>query len=85
MPHKTDHLTTLRCIRLSCAMTVRLLDPIDRCPRCRARMFVLEQPAVDPNELVADALQDVLAGFDHVLAEAAHVSPSAAHDRCDEQ
>jgi hypothetical protein len=69
MPSNTSHLTTYRCIRLSCAMTVRLFGPIERCPRCRAVMYTLEPPAQDPDALVANALEDVLAGFELMLAD----------------
>jgi hypothetical protein len=62
------YLTTYRCIRLECRMTMRLFNPIERCPRCGAIVETIEQPRRDPNEFVAAALADVLAGFDGLLA-----------------
>jgi hypothetical protein len=64
----TSYLTTYRCIRLGCRMTMRLFNPIERCPRCRAVVETIEQPRRDPEELVAAALADVLAGFETLLA-----------------
>ncbi len=59
--------TTYRCVRMCCAMTVRLLNPIERCPRCSAVMSVVEQPQRDLDELVAAAVDDVVAGFSALL------------------
>jgi hypothetical protein len=67
MAKDTSFLTTYRCIRMRCALTVRLFDPIERCPRCRAMMTVIEHPALDRDWLVSEALADVLAGFDRLL------------------
>jgi hypothetical protein len=69
MEKHSDYLTTYRCIRMRCAMTVRLLNPIDRCPRCRAVMTVVEQPRRDVDELIATSMKYVLAGFDTLLGE----------------
>jgi hypothetical protein len=65
-----SHLTTYRCIRLGCRMTMRLFAPIERCPRCRAVVETIEHPACDRDELLAAALADVLAGFDGLLRTA---------------
>jgi hypothetical protein len=59
--------TTYRCVRLCCAMTVRLLDPIDRCPRCSAAMAVIERPQFDLDEFVGSATEDIVAGFTALL------------------
>jgi hypothetical protein len=59
--------TTYRCVRLCCAMTVRLLDPIDRCPRCSAVMAVIERPKFDVDEFVVSATEDILTGFTALL------------------
>jgi hypothetical protein len=69
MPKHSDYLTTFRCIRTSCGMTVRLVNPIDRCPRCRAAMRVIEEPKLDIEELIAESMADVVAGLDALLAE----------------
>jgi len=63
--------TTYRCIRMGCAMTVRLLSPIDRCPRCNALTAVIERPELDLEEFVATATADVVAGFTALLEAAA--------------
>lgn len=63
-----DYLTTYRCIRMSCAMTVRLLNPIERCPRCRAVMVTAEQPKRSLDELLETSMKYVLAGFDALLS-----------------
>ena len=59
--------TTYRCVRLCCAMTVRLLDPIDRCPRCSAVMAVIERPQFDVDEFVVSATEDIVTGFTALL------------------
>jgi hypothetical protein len=64
--------TTLRCIRLGCRMTLRLLDPIDRCPRCQALMATVEPPQRDLDAFVAAAADEVVAGFQALLAEGSH-------------
>jgi hypothetical protein len=61
--------TTIRCIRLGCRMTLRLLDPIDRCPRCHALMATVERPERDLDAFVAAATDEVVAGFQALLAE----------------
>jgi hypothetical protein len=58
------HLTTYRCIRLGCRLIVRLFDPIERCPRCRAVVEPIERPRAD----LEAAIADVLAGFERLLA-----------------
>jgi hypothetical protein len=67
MPKYGPYLTTQRCIRLECAMTVRPITPIDRCPRCQASMYTLEEPARDLEELITVATRDILAGIDALL------------------
>src|SRR4051812_1529809 len=59
--------TTYRCVRLCCEMTVRLLDPIDRCPRCSALMAVIERPQFDLDEFVVSATEDIVSGFTALL------------------
>jgi hypothetical protein len=67
MAKDTSHVTTYRCIRLSCRMTMRLFNPIDRCPRCRAVVETIEPARRSPDDVVTEALADVLAGFDELL------------------
>ena len=64
--------TTYRCMRMCCAMTVRLLDPIERCPRCSAAMAVIEPPQLDLDQFVVAATETVVAGFSALLQAAAH-------------
>jgi|tagenome__1003787_1003787.scaffolds.fasta_scaffold20609960_2 hypothetical protein len=59
--------TTYRCVRLCCAMTLRLLDPIDRCPRCSAVMAVIARPQFDLGDFVVSATEDIVAGFEALL------------------
>ena len=59
--------TTYRCVRMGCAMTVRLLDPIDRCPRCSASVAAVEGPQVDLDVFVAEATVEVVAGVEALL------------------
>jgi hypothetical protein len=67
MPKYAEYLTTQRCLRMCCALTVRLITPIDRCPRCRAAMVTVEQPQRGFEALVAVATDEILAGFDSLL------------------
>jgi hypothetical protein len=63
--------STYRCIRMGCKMTVRLLGPIERCPRCGALMAELEGPQLDIDAFVAAATSDAVAGFEALLRAAA--------------
>ena len=67
LPNDWRYRTTYRCVRLECALTVRLLDPIERCPRCGAAMAVLERPQLDLDEFVASATAEVVAAFSALL------------------
>jgi hypothetical protein len=67
MPKYLPYLTTQRCIRLECRLKVRLVTPIERCPRCHASMQTLEEPARDLEELITVATREILAGFEALL------------------
>ena len=67
LPNDWRYRTTYRCVRLECALTARLLDPIERCPRCGAAMAVIERPQLDLDEFVASATAEVVAGFSALL------------------
>jgi len=63
--------TTYRCMRMCCAMTVRLLNPIERCPRCSALMAVIDLPQLDLDAFVVSATGDVVTGFTALLRASA--------------
>jgi hypothetical protein len=71
VPSDQPYRTTYRCLRMGCAMTVRLLNTVDRCPRCSALMAVIERPELDLEQFVATATADVVAGFTALLDAAA--------------
>jgi hypothetical protein len=62
--------TTYRCVRQGCSLTVRLLNPIDHCPRCGAQMAVVGPAQRDLDGFLAAATADVVAGFDQLLRAA---------------
>ena len=62
--------TTYRCIRIGCRMTVRLLEPIERCSRCDAPMTVVARPQIELDDFVAEATAEVVAGFEALLRAA---------------
>ena len=70
VPSDMPYRTTYRCVRMGCAMTVRLLNPIERCPRCSALMAVIERPQLDLEEFVVAATAEVVAGFTALLQAA---------------
>src|SRR5580765_4393692 len=72
LPSDLPYRTTYRCVRMRCAMTVRLLNPIERCPRCSALMSVVEHPQLDLDEFVAAATDEIVAGFTALLQPGAH-------------
>jgi hypothetical protein len=71
LPDDTHYRTTYRCVRLECALTARLLEPTDHCPRCGAAMAVTERPRLDLDDFVAAATADALAGLSALLETAA--------------
>jgi hypothetical protein len=72
IPSDLPYRTTYRCVRMGCAMTVRLLNPIERCPRCNALMAVIERPQLDLEEFVVEAAAEIVAGFTALLQASAH-------------
>jgi hypothetical protein len=66
MPYRT----TYRCVRLGCRLTARLLEPIDRCPRCDAQMAVIAAPERNLDEFFTAATENVVAGFAELLRAA---------------
>ena len=71
VPSDMPYRTTYRCVRMGCAITFRLLNPIDRCPRCNAAMAMIKPAQLDLDEFVAAATADIVAGFDALLRRAA--------------
>jgi hypothetical protein len=71
VPSDMPYRTTYRCLRMGCAITFRLLNPIDRCPRCGATMAMIKPAQLDLDEFVASSMADVVAGFDALLRRAA--------------
>jgi hypothetical protein len=55
---------------MECRMTVRLLDPIEQCSRCRAPVAVVEGPQLDLDEFVVEATEEIVAGFEALLRAA---------------
>jgi hypothetical protein len=62
VPSDLPYRTTYRCTRMCCAMTVRLLDPIERCPRCSAAMTVIEPPQLDLGRTAFAAIVECAVG-----------------------
>ena len=67
LPDDSRYRTTYRCVRLECRLTARLLNPIERCPRCGAAMAVIERPQLDLDAFVAAATEEVVAAFSALL------------------
>jgi hypothetical protein len=67
--------TTFRCIRMTCKLTLRLLGPIERCPRCRAQMTVVALPRLDLDAFLAAATDEVVAGFGALLSQPNRLTP----------
>ena len=72
LPNDWRYRTTYRCVRPECALTARLLDTIERCPRCGAAMAVAERPQLALDEFVAAAAAEVVAAFSTLLLTPAH-------------
>lgn len=68
MPKYLPYLTTQRCRRQACGLTVRLIAPIEHCPRCDAAMETVETPRRDFEALIATATSDVILGFETLLS-----------------
>jgi hypothetical protein len=60
--------TTFRCVRSGCAMIVRLVNPIERCPRCSAAMATIDGPQLDLDEFLVAATAEIVAGFETLLS-----------------
>lgn len=69
MPKYLPYLTTQRCSRPNCQLTVRLITPIEHCSRCNSPMEIVEAPERDFDALIATATDDVINGFEDLLRE----------------
>ena len=67
LPDDSRYRTTYRRVRLECRLTTRLLNPIERYPRCGAAMAVVERPPLDLDAFVAAATEEVVTAFTGLL------------------